>query len=198
MELPGSRGHLVLWECLEERCPDGSSCEVPWQLQTSRRRLVRYFTHYWRNEVVSWHEREIAENRLPNGLDHTAGNLFSGRRVGRGDLVYVVTVFGGRLRVLGRLEVDDLLGQSEAQRRAGYALWEADDHIMARPGTVRPIRFDVELDATSAAGLRFVTAQGDVAPVMEGDLLDRQTLRGLRELTRESALVLDRALGLHP
>src|SRR5437667_5175611 len=112
---------------------------------------VRYFTHYWKNET--WDENSHQEGEP---LRHAADNQFRLRGVAVGDFVYVVTVIAGRLFLLGRIEVDRILGQEEAEAAVGATLWQADDHILAKPGTENPLRFRREVPIKATKGLRFM------------------------------------------
>ncbi len=153
---------------------------------------TRYFTHYWANDTWRWQREQEGEP-----LRHTAGNLFRSRGVGSGDFVYVVTVLEGRLFLAGRIEVQSIVGQQEASTAlAEDRLWEASEHIIARPGTDNPQRYRRQVPAEVVKQLRFIEHTGPaVAPIVDSQgLLDRQTLRGVRELTPASAALLDRLI----
>lgn len=155
--------------------------------------MPRHFTHYWANQTWKDHARTATTGEL---LDHAASNQFAERGVSAGDSVYIVTVFGGVLHLLTRIEVD-LVGDAEAAAaRLGCAaadLWDASDHIAARAA----VGMDFERDVAPgvAARLRFVTPAGP-APLKwrVQDVIDQQTLRGVRELTPASAHLLDALL----
>ena len=150
---------------------------------------MRYFTHYWNHKWLEWGR---TEEHGP--LNHTAGNQFLKRRVSPGDFLYVVTVEKGCLHLLGRLQVEGIYGQREAERRLGNTdLWAAGEHAIAIPGTETPLLLDVVLPTNSVRLLRFHGA-GDktTGPQFIGRArLDQQTFRGVRELTEESADLLD-------
>src|SRR5437667_2349855 len=149
---------------------------------------VRHFTHYWANDT--WDQNSHLEGKP---LRHTAGNLFHSRGVAVGDYVYVVTVMSGRLLLLGRIEVGAILGQDQAEAALGGVLWDADDHIIAKAGSENPRRFRREVSIEVAKGLRFLGGEGPArTPQLDSnDSLDRQTMRGVRELTASSAALLD-------
>jgi hypothetical protein len=153
---------------------------------------TRYFTHYWANET--WEENSRQEGKQ---LIHTAGNLFRSRGVTIGDFVYVVTVLAGRLFLLGRIEVGAMLDQGEAEAKLGERLWAADEHIIARSRTESPQRFGREVPMNVTESLRFMGGEGPAMKLaFDADgLLDRQTMRGVRELTNPSAAALDPLLG---
>ena len=154
-------------------------------------RVPRYFTHYWTN-------RTWERNRLANtSLEHTAGNLFRQADVRVGDYVYIVTVIQGRLFVLGKLRVGKVGNQDEAAIELGEEpsqLWNASDHIVASAST--PSNYDRYLSLREARRLRFMTAAGPRPLAFKSRAqIDQQTLRGVRQLNRESALILDHVVG---
>jgi hypothetical protein len=145
--------------------------------------MPRYFTHYWKNST--W-EQHAAQPARP--LDHVAGSKLRGR-VSPGDLIYIVTNLQGRLFLGGRMRVKLVVDQEEAQRQRRADLWEAPDHILGEAGTV--FRGDLVVPDQTVAQLRF----GDGAALVVADgKIDQQTLRTLRELTPESAKLLDAVL----
>jgi hypothetical protein len=114
-----------------------------------------------------------------------------------GDYVYVVTVLSGRLFLLGRIEVGAILDQDQAEAILGGDLWEADDHVVAKAGSENPHRFRRGVPMEVAKGLRFMGGEGPAhTPELDsGGSLDRQTMRGVRELTASSAALLDSLIG---
>lgn len=101
------------------------------------------------------------------------------------------------LFLLGRIEVGAILGQEQAEATMGEALWIAEEHVLARSGTENPMRFKREVPLEVAKRLRFMGGQGPaLAPQLDSEgVLDRQTMRGVRELTASSAAELDRMIG---
>ena len=147
---------------------------------------TRCWTHYWKNDT--WDEE------LDAPLDHAASNVFAGR-VSEGDRVYVVTVLKGRIYLGGVITVDAVVDQAEAERRLGStSIWPADDHVIARdPG---PFVRDRQVADEVARALRFLP-HGEPMVFKKG-AIDTQTMRGVRELTPESAALLDRELEEEP
>jgi hypothetical protein len=129
-------------------------------------------------------------------LEHTASNQF--RAKGAGDIVYVVNVTNGQLRLVGRMVVDRVVSKAEADRHFKSDCWPATDHCIARSGTAGNVRFNRFTPPSVVAGLKFRTPKGDVVGPVFSDsqdhLLDSQTLRGVRELTADSAAALDQVL----
>src|SRR5206468_1037169 len=114
---------------------------------------TRYFTHYWANDT--WAENSHTQDKP---FRHAASNLFRSRGVASGDFVYVVTVLEGRLFLAGRIEVDRVLGQDEAEAIIGEGpLWPADDHVVSKPGTEKPVQFDREVPLDVVKRLRFIS-----------------------------------------
>lgn len=153
--------------------------------------MKRHFTQYWKN---GWWFSEYAADRAGELLDHTAGNSFHQRGVGRGDAVYVVTVLKGRLYLLCRLSVARICSITEAKKILGTDdLWPAREHIIAASAT--PMRFDLEVSNEITKQLLFVSSgAGMPLRFVKHGYLDQQTLRGVRELEPASARLLDEFL----
>ena len=144
------------------------------------------FTQYWTN--VSWSLNNKNEGQP---LDHSAGNSFSKRGVRREDKVYVVTVLRGKLFLAGRMIVDRITTQSQAQQVLGTTnLWRANEHILSDHGTISHFKRKV------AEGIVRRLQFGDGKPLVfkKAGVLDQQTLRGVRRLTPQSADLLDQLL----
>lgn len=146
------------------------------------------FTQYWTNET--WKvEADRFEGRP---LDHTASNEFVQRGVRPGARLYVVTNIRGRLLVAGRIGVGRIVGQREAQRAIGYKVWDASDHIL--PSSSTTFRFGRRVPVDVARRLRFGTLAAPLVVDANGRI-DKQTLRGVRRITPESAALLDGVVG---
>ena len=91
------------------------------------------FTHYWEGNTC---DAMFADGLDGDTLDHAADKLFTQRGVGPGDKIYVVNNLRGNLVLIGRLEVDKIVSQAEAERVLGdNNLWDAPEHVIAKPGT---------------------------------------------------------------
>ncbi len=135
-----------------------------------------------------------AAERKRAPVRHTAGNLFRSRGVGPGDLVYIVTVIQGRLFLATRIEVDCVVDQDQAEVALGTtSLWEAKDHVIAKSDMGKPANYRRQVPLEIVKRLRFIEGRGPaIALTMDSKgLLDRQTLRGVRELSPSSAATLD-------
>ncbi|WYD80399.1 MAG: HNH endonuclease [Candidatus Electrothrix gigas] len=152
--------------------------------------MSRYFTHYWSNHTWNYHQQSGIEGEL---LDHIAGNLFRNRNVAVGDIIYVITVIKGELFVLAKIQVGKICNVDEAAqelRCSPEELWEANDHILTNAST--PMNFTRQIPPEYTEQLQFKS--GDTLKPLKfiaPSILDPQTLRGLRELTEESARLLD-------
>ena len=133
-------------------------------------------------------------------LNHTAGNLFRQRGVQPGDLVYVISSERGRLRLVGRMKVAEIVDQETATRRLGTTnLWEASEHCISVPGSGTPLlKQAVLLPREQTRKLRFETDAGPQPPVMHRGALDQQTLRGVRRLTTKLGLLLTHSSRANP
>lgn len=155
--------------------------------------MSRYFTHYWQNSTW-FHNQDV--NAGGDLLDHIAGNLFTKRGVGVGDVIYVVTVLSGNLYLCGKMVAAKICDAHQAARYLGCQaedLWEASEHIVAAEAT--PRRFDLAVPLTVTAGLRFIGGKNPKSlKFATPGFLDQQTLRGVRELVPNSALELDEFL----
>jgi hypothetical protein len=68
-------------------------------------------------------------------LSHTANDQFRDVGVAPGDRVYVVGTRKGQLLLLGRIAVERVVDQDEAEHHFGHAVYRASDHLIGE-GTV--------------------------------------------------------------
>ncbi|MEH6517444.1 MAG: hypothetical protein V7742_12220 [Halioglobus sp.] len=153
----------------------------------------RYFTHYWSN--ATW-QREAARDDL---LEHTAGNQFKKKRLRCGDEIYIITVLNGKIMLGGKIFVDQVVSQQAAARVFGVEpgeLWDAKEHVIA--GDEYTYSFDPnnEVPWDVAKGIKFINSDGQrgLKRARDGSGIDPQTIRGVCELTKYSAMQLDRLL----
>lgn len=91
------------------------------------------------------------------------------------------------------MNVRKVCGQEQAQAELLYEVWKATDHLMAESAT--RMRFDFEVPLRVAKRLLFQSSKGSKPPLfIEPGVLDKQTLRGVRELDPASARLLDELL----
>jgi hypothetical protein len=95
--------------------------------------------------------------------------------------------------LLGKMQVGKVVTKDEARRILGMEPYDAPEHIIASACTVARLS---EVPSEVAKELRFISGSRKEGPAFrEEDVLDRQTLRGVRELDAESASRLDEFLG---
>lgn len=157
---------------------------------------MAYWTHYWKNSTVRAHQ---ANNEESDELLHTADDTFEQRGVAIGDTVYVVTVLEGSVHLIGRLVVDQVLNQQEADKYFGEPVWTAVDHLIGMQ-PLSQCQYDVSVPYSRLDEVIFVTSSGnDVIKFDQRDgadphAVDRQTLRGVRKITADTAALFDSLL----
>jgi hypothetical protein len=157
---------------------------------------MAYWTHYWTNKTVE-------ENGGLGTMGHTADNIFVKRGVRPEDVVYVVTNIQGTVHLIGRLVVDQVLDQWGAEQFFGEPVWQATDHLIARK-PLSKCRNDVSVPHDKLSEIEFITADGttdlkfDQRNGADPRAVDRQTLRGVREITASTAGLFDSLLKKKP
>jgi hypothetical protein len=151
------------------------------------------FTHYWRGDTCNFHVEKRLEGYL---LDHVAGSMFVPRGVTVGDRIYAVSTLRGELYLIARMDVGEIVfSDSEARKLLNYEPWPGREHLIAAENTGTPMIFDRVVPVSLVRELRFETPNGPQPAKFAGPgQLDRQTLRGVRQLTPTSALLLDELL----
>ncbi len=156
--------------------------------------MTSYFTQYFKNDT--WRKNEIY-NGQP--ILHTCGKHLRERGIKPGDVIYPVTIFDGQLFLGGRLIVDRYVTQAEAKAHVPEQRFqdhqEVGQHMIADRRTAVPYKSDRKVPFSTVQALTFITANGSAKlKFSDGANLDRQTLRGIRELTEEAAQVLDEVI----
>jgi hypothetical protein len=129
---------------------------------------------------------------LEKPIDHAGSTQFT--RVRPDDVVWIVTIRKGRLKLLGRIEVSEIISRSEAKKRF-TDVYDAPFHIVAKSGTVKVLaEHDIQ---DIAANLRF-NAGNDRLTFESPTKTDGKQLQSLRELRPESAKLLANVLGETP
>jgi len=83
-------------------------------------------SHY----LVYWKPKTVADREHIPLLGHTASNQYG--RLEIGDVLWVVTSEGANdLLLVGRQQVDHIVGQRTAEEMLGTDLWEADYHVIS-------------------------------------------------------------------
>lgn len=154
--------------------------------------MPRYWTNHWRN--IYWNEDSNLANEP---VSCSGGSQFRRRGIARGDRVYIVSILAGRLLLGGRMTVDRIVPLKEALRITGSrSLYDAPEWIVGQEGSGTPLNLHRQLAPEVTRRLRCVTASGEKGFffIPGTDSLDAQATRGVRELTMESAELLDRII----
>lgn len=155
---------------------------------------MRFFTQYCPNEDWFREQEELENNPNARLFDYTASSLFLKRGVSVGDCLYLVTVISGRLYLAGKMEIGEIVSLAEAKRRfKGERLFQVPDHLFARRVTPLDYTRDVSLPLTARL-LFFKSGRPATLKFSKPGWLDSQTLRGVREMTKETAEKLDELL----
>lgn len=135
---------------------------------------MRHILQFWKVEQ--------ADANVGQRLDHTASAQFD--RVSPGDVLWIVTVRDHRLKLLGRLVVDAIVNQREAERRLGRTnLYPAPLHAISARG-IEAVR---EIDIQDIAGKLRFNSPHDRLTFRHPDVTDGKQLQSLRELSEKAA-----------
>jgi len=96
--------------------------------------MSRPYITLWSQPQIEVQRRALHDS---DRLDHTAGGQFRACGVTAGDRVYVVANQGGQLVLLGRLTVNRIVDQHEADRHFGRRVYEAPDHLLGSGTALR-------------------------------------------------------------
>jgi hypothetical protein len=151
--------------------------------------VPNFFSQLWTGKEYRLH-RAKGDGRP---LRHAASNRFSDHGIRSGDKLYVWSFVQGRLLLLGRMEVDAIVSNEEAVRRLRVSDFPSNfsDHAIARSCTDK--QFGHEVPVNIIRQLAFISPDGEVsAPKFRSkDEPDPQTFRGVRQITPDSANLLD-------
>lgn len=122
-------------------------------------------------------------------IDHAGSSQFD--RVTPGDVVWIVTLRQGRLKLLGRIIVSAIITRDEAEKRFAD-VYHAPLHIVAKGGTAKVLEeHDIQ---EIAPRLRFNSVH-DRLTIDTLGRTDGTQLQALRELRPQSAKLLANVLG---
>ena len=142
----------------------------------------QYFTYYWKYQEVKGTPRDQL-------LRMAYGSQFQRRGVQPGDVVYIVSVRRGRVHLLGKMCVGHVLDSTDEYRRlTGEDPIPAAEYLLA--ATCTPANL-VQLSVETAQALRFLQKRKLVPLKFHEEQVDKQSLRGVRRLSAESAATLD-------
>lgn len=150
----------------------------------------RFFTTYWQAASV--------EQRNSQFFDGTGGNEYRKKGVCPNDLLYLFTIKDGTAFFVARMKVGSVVNRPQAVAQFGRHLWRASDWCIAAAGTATKLIYDRPVPTEIAKRLRFKTEQGESKLAFskrDPGKLNGQTLRSVRELTPQSAHLLDTLLG---
>jgi hypothetical protein len=157
---------------------------------------MRFFTRYRTNEQWFEEQEEMEKNPKLRFFDRTASNIFRKRGVSVGDYLYLVTTISGRFYVAGKMEVGEILSLDEATRRfPERRFFHVSDQILASRVTALDYTREVPLSMTARL-LFYKAGRLSTLKFSKPGWLDSQTLRGIREMPRETAEKLDELLPL--
>jgi hypothetical protein len=146
------------------------------------RTTPRQFLQYWKPKQV---DREIV---IGHTLDHSGSEQLN--KAAPGNIIWIVTVRQGQITLVGRLVVGEIIDYREAKNRFGSDVWAASHHAVAKRGTEEPIN---ELSLMPIAeSLRFVSSTHRDRLDIEVGKVDGKQLQAIRELTPQSARLIER------
>ena len=153
--------------------------------------MTRFWTCHWQN--CTWHDGINTEYRAIRG---SLGNSFRKRNMSVGDVAYVISLAEGHLLLGGRMTVSRIVSRDKAVRIFGDDnLYPAEECIIDdRGGT--PLNLHRRLVPQLSRQLQFLSPRGRPKALcfVSPTHLDTQATRGVRELTPESAALLDRII----
>ncbi len=128
----------------------------------------------------------------------SGSNNFHKRGVSVGDSVYIVSLSEGQLYLGGRMIVTEIISRQEAVRRwKEDNLYDAEEWIVGLEESGTLLDLNRRLAPALTKQLRFESKKGPKEPFFDSDSkLNNQATRGVRELTRESATILDHIIAV--
>ena len=147
--------------------------------------VARYWTSYWKEE-------SLRGDPEYEPVQEVCSSSFGKRGVKAADVIYIVSQHFGQLVLGGRMTVGSIVPREEAVRIfKKNDLYDVDDWVIGEPGSATKLHHHRQLDPAVTKQLRFLPGQRALEFVNDRDL-DRQTIsRAVRELTTESASLLD-------
>jgi hypothetical protein len=143
---------------------------------------MRDFLQYWKVDQ--------ADVNRGSPLNHAASTQFD--RVSPGDMLWIVTIRYRRFKLLGRLRVEKIVSQKEAELQLGKDIYPAELHAIAVPGTVESLS---EIDIQDLAEMLRFNSVRDRLALDDAGGVDGKQIQTLRELNPESARLLSERWG---
>ena len=153
--------------------------------------MARSFMLYLPSDICEWH---YSNNDSGRPFSFAPGCMIARSAIAAGDAVYGVNVVVGTLFVIGRMTVERVLtGYEDARRELGEDAWHMPEHLLAAEGSGTPMYFSRQLPWELTMKLRVKDADGKEhpLPMLNDEEIDSRALREVRELTEDSAAVLD-------
>ncbi len=143
--------------------------------------MARHYLSYVKPEKAAYEvQRQEAESLV---LDHWASDQY--KKVQRGDELWLVTIFEGKLFLFGHLVVSQLVSHQEAVAILERDdLWDAEYHVIPEPEDAEGLEI-VDIHELADA-LRFESEQDHLRFEHDGTLTPQQ-LQTMRRLTPETA-----------
>ncbi len=156
--------------------------------------MTRFWTCYWQNRF--WRADVNTEYR---SFCASGSNSFRERGVSIDDVAYVVSIAEGQLLLGGRMTIKRIVSRDEAVRIGREDnLIDTDEFIIGEEESGTPLNLHRRLAPDVARRLRFVSPKRGPTPLFfrSDTHLDGQAAREIRELTAESAALLDRIIDI--
>lgn len=154
--------------------------------------MRRYWICHWKNRY--WRDDVNPEFRP---LTASGSDRFRERGVSPSDRLYIVSLANGHLLLGGRLTVERIVTRRKAIEMLGTTgLYDADEWAMAQRNSGTPLILYRRLAPDVTRQLRVLSPRDGPKELffVSRNHLDNQATRGIRELTRESAELLDHAI----
>jgi hypothetical protein len=140
--------------------------------------------------ITMWTEEQLGLANLDDRLSRTGSSQFEKVGVEPGADVYIVSTSGGRLLLVGRLAVEEVLTLAEAQRRFGPNVYEASCHLI---GPEADLHLDLVVPEETAR--RIERASGKFVKIAPDRYqVDGLSLMSTGKITSESAALFDELL----
>jgi hypothetical protein len=151
--------------------------------------VTRFWTCHWQNR--GW-QNDVNQEYDP--VHSSGSNMFRARGVSVGDVIYIISLMDGQLMLGGRMTVERIASRSEAVEITGNEnLWDAAEWVIGTKETGTPLNLHRQLVPALSRKIRFLSSNSEPTEVLFASETDIhiQGTRGIRELTEESAIILD-------
>ena len=143
------------------------------------------YLSYWKPDQVDW------DDPTSDIIDYSASQQY--HKVRPGDQVYILTSDAGKMYLVGRMIVNDVVGRQEAATRLGRTPeYEADYYILPAPGAAAPAAL---IECEDALRKLYTISGGQPERIKEP--ITGQRFQAMRQITPGSATILDDLLTSH-